>query len=135
MHILSAIIASLILPIHTPGVRSTVVHQSNLSQTVCVSGYTATIRPPVSYTNPLKLKQLKDWHYTDQDPRDFEEDHFIPLALGGSPTNPQNLWPEPWGQARKTDVTENRLHRELCSGKITLRSAQTSIITWKRANG
>jgi hypothetical protein len=27
---------------------------------------------------------------------DFEEDHFIPLAVGGSPRSPKNLWPEPY---------------------------------------
>jgi len=26
----------------------------------------------------------------------YEEDHFIPLEVGGNPEDPGNLWPEPW---------------------------------------
>ena len=34
--------------------------------------------------------------YADTNPiSDYEEDHLIPLELGGSPTSPLNLWPEP----------------------------------------
>jgi hypothetical protein len=44
----------LILPTHTPGVRYSKVTQATLAKTVCVSGWTKTIRPPASYTNALK---------------------------------------------------------------------------------
>ena len=44
-------------PICTPGVVNPKVTQDNIQKTICVSGYTKTIRPPVSYTNKLKLEQ------------------------------------------------------------------------------
>jgi len=60
-------------------------------------------------------------------PSDYEEDHLISLELGGHPTDPKNLWPEPWeGEwgARKKDVIETYLHRQVCAGKIQLIEAQ-----------
>ena len=48
------------LPIkkQTPGVLNPVVTQSNIKDNICKSGWTDTIRPPVSYTNKLKARQL-----------------------------------------------------------------------------
>src|SRR5438045_2342486 len=48
----------LILPTHTPGARYSKVTQATISSTICVRGWTATIRPPASYTNALKRAQL-----------------------------------------------------------------------------
>lgn len=108
------------------------VTQANINQTICVTGWTKTIRPPVGYTNKLKAKQLQDPAYTDENPRDYEEDHLISLEIGGSPDSLNNLWPQPyagdWG-ARKKDVVETRLKHLVCSGKVTLKDAQTAIST------
>ena len=71
------------------------VTQDTIDSTICVSGWTATVRPPASYTTALKIQQIADYGYTDTSTADYEEDHFIPLELGGSPTDPGNLWPEP----------------------------------------
>jgi hypothetical protein len=49
--------AALILPTHTPGVRYSAVTQTTVFKT-CRVGWTKTIRPPASYTNALKKKQL-----------------------------------------------------------------------------
>jgi hypothetical protein len=62
--------------------------------------------------------------------KDFEEDHFVPLEIGGNPTSPLNLWPEPWPDARKKDVAENWLRKRVCGGKMTLREAQDEIHVW-----
>jgi len=43
-------------PVRTPGVLNPDVTQGNIRSTVCKSGWTTTIRPPVSYTNALKAK-------------------------------------------------------------------------------
>jgi hypothetical protein len=58
----------LILPTHTPGARYSKVTQSTISSTICVKGWTATIRPPASYTNALEKAQLALWNYADQNP-------------------------------------------------------------------
>jgi len=115
----------------TPGVINPNVTQENINQTICVSGWTKTIRPPVSYTNNLKIKQMKELGLAG-DPRDYKEDHHISLELGGHPTDPKNLWPEKWeGEwgAHKKDAIETRLKRMVCAGQITLAEAQNAIAT------
>jgi hypothetical protein len=52
---------ALILPTHTPGARYYKVKQATISGTVCVKGWTKTIRPPASYTSALKKQQLAEW--------------------------------------------------------------------------
>src|SRR5437016_9039228 len=72
-------------PETTPGVTNPQVAQSNIHQTICVRGWTGTIRPPKSYTDNLKAQQLQAARYTDKTPAHYEEDHFISLELGGDP--------------------------------------------------
>ena len=117
----------------TPGVASPLVTQANLAQTICVSGYTKTIRPPVSYTNKLKSQQMQQYGFTDS-MHLHEEDHLISLELGGYPSDPNNLWPEPGQSPNPKDKVENALHSAVCSGRITLKEAQTRIATdWTTA--
>jgi hypothetical protein len=125
-----------ILPIKsvTPGAIDPSVTQSNIGSTICVIGYTAKIRPSSSYTNNLKKQQLGSTYsfYHDSQLGDFEEDHLISLELGGSPTSPKNLWPEPYNGlsgARVKDQVENKLHLLVCSGRLPLEVAQNAIAT------
>ncbi len=114
----------------TPGDIDPKVTQDNIGLTICVSGYTKTVRPPVTYTNDLKIKQIQEYGYTDISTKDYEEDHLISLELGGSPTSEANLWPEPYTitqNAREKDKVENYLHDQICSGKIKLLDAQFKI--------
>ena len=67
----------------TPGVRNPAVTQATIGTTICVRGWTATVRPPVSYTNSLKATGLVAYGYTNRDPASVEEDHLLPLE-GGS---------------------------------------------------
>jgi hypothetical protein len=119
----------------TPGAADPRVTQDNIHTTICVSGYTATVRPPSSYTDPLKRQQISAYGYTDPNLADYEEDHLIPLELGGSPTDPKNLWPEPRGgdfPASRKDALENSLHAKVCAGLVTLAAAQASIaMNWE----
>lgn len=124
----------------TPGALNPDVTQDTIDSTICVSGWTATIRPSTSYTNRLKAQGIIDYGYTDTSMSDYEEDHFIPLELGGSPTDPQNLWPEPHystgsgGTSYTKDGVENKLKQAVCSGKASLADAQNAIATdWTTA--
>jgi hypothetical protein len=126
---------ALILPTHTPGARYHKVTQATISKTICVKGWTKTIRPPASYTSALKRAQLIQWHYADQNPSHYEEDHLISLELGGAPYSPKNLWPEPWSQAHKSDPRENAWHKKVCNGTLTLRQARAQELAYKRAHG
>ena len=118
----------------TPGAIDPRVTQENIRSTICHRGYTKTVRPPASYTGDLKRKQIARYGYEDRRLRDYEEDHLISLELGGSPTSPKNLWPEPrhviggWGADAK-DQLENELHRRVCHGELPLAEAQRAIAT------
>jgi hypothetical protein len=118
-----------------PGRTNPAVTQSTLHATVCMRGWTATVRPPTSYTDALKLRQLRRLGYHDTHAADYEEDHLVSLELGGSPRSPLNLWPQPWAQARRDDRLENRWHRQLCSGALTLRQARRAELAWKHVDG
>ena len=127
----------------TSGWTNPAVTQANIATTICKSGWTDTIRPPVSYTNKLKASQLaKGGTYVSfvalygANLANYEEDHLISLQLGGNPTDPRNLWPEPYvgSNARKKDVVETALKRLVCSGKMKLVDAQKAISTdWVKA--
>src|SRR5712691_1466056 len=45
----------------TPGALNPSVTQANINATICVQGYTRTIRPPVSYSNPLKTRLMASY--------------------------------------------------------------------------
>jgi hypothetical protein len=122
-----------------PGAINPDVTQSSIDDTICVSDWTATVRPPTSYTNKLKAQQIAEYGYSDTSLSDYEEDHLIPLELGGAPRDPQNLWPEPRYEAggytaSDKDTVENRLKREVCGGDLSLADARWWIVNdWRDA--
>jgi hypothetical protein len=128
-------------PARTPGATNPDITQENIRETICNPRWsTKSIRPEASYTNRLKIEQIGEYGYSDSRLRDYEEDHFIPLELGGNPTDPKNLWPEPFetsipdGGAHAKDKVENYLHAEVCSGSLTFDQAQREIAEdWYRA--
>jgi hypothetical protein len=123
----------------TPGAIDPSVRQSNIHSTICVTGYTSTVRPSSSYTTSLKIQQLHSGYAINNDFKtgDYEEDHLISLELGGAPSDPRNLWPEPYtgsNGARVKDKIENKLHQLVCSGTISLAHAQQVIASdWESA--
>jgi hypothetical protein len=125
----------------TPGVLNVKVNQLNIKSNICKPGWTATIRPPVSYTNKLKEEQLKTTYSSyvkiwGDKTSAYEEDHLISLQLGGHPTDPKNLFPQPYAgsNARKKDVVETKLKRLVCAGTLKLADAQKMIATdWASA--
>jgi hypothetical protein len=118
----------------TPGVANSEVTQQTIGSTICVSGWSSSIRPDTGYTNELTLKQMQEYGRTG-DPSDYQEDHLISLELGGDPTDPRNLWPEPRPFAEDVDRTENELHDAICSGKLSLAEAQRRITVLKHTRG
>jgi ABC-type amino acid transport substrate-binding protein len=117
-----------------PGAADPRVTQANIKETVCRVGYTATVRPPVSYTGSLKLRLMKAHGYTDS-PADWELDHEVALGSGGDPTSLANLWLQPIAQARRDDVLEVRVQKDICAGRLTLAAGQRQLVTYKHAHG
>lgn len=120
-----AIAADLPDPALTPGVVR------NLSvKKICATKW-GTDRRLV--TARMKRKVFADYKMTQGDcvpdapGRQCEIDHLIPRSIGGA-DDVRNLWPQsygghPWNAVIK-DRLESRLHRDVCSGKIKLKSAQ-----------
>jgi hypothetical protein len=121
-------------PHRTPGVLNPDVAQANIRSTICRHGWTSTIRPPSSYTDALKRRQMRAYHETGST-SDYQEDHLISLELGGSPTDPRNLWPEPYPRASQMDQTENELNAQVCDGQLTLAQAQQKESEIKHTQG
>jgi hypothetical protein len=121
-------------PATTPGAINPAVTQQTIKDTICVQGWTRTVRPPESFTEPLKRQQIADYGYHNRHLRNYEEDHLIPLELGGAPADPRNLWPEPhdapgdWGSFAK-DRLEYKLNQLVCRGALPLDEARTAIAT------
>ena len=127
----------------TPGSINPDVTQANIQSTICTSGFTATIRPSVSYTNKIKQQEISvgGAYYSESvvfgnDLGNYELDHLISLELGGNPTDVKNLWMQPYdgNNAHKKDALETTLKRLVCAGNITLRNAQKAIAkNWVKA--
>lgn len=119
-------------PACTPGATSPAVTQASIAATICVSGYTAGIRPPTSVTGPEKAGLLLAYSFTG-DVKTTELDHLVPLELGGDPNDVRNLWPEPNDRTgaksvqNGKDVVENRARAAVCAGTMTLAHAQQGI--------
>ena len=124
----------------TPGSIDPQVTQANIYQTICrKGGYTSSVRPPVSLTEPFKFNIEHSYNdpYTTSK---TELDHLIPLSLGGA-SSTYNLWPQPnqgspsqfnptnsFGLNAK-DGVEDALHAFVCAGKVSLQAAQDAIAT------
>jgi len=121
-------------PVCTPGARNPRVTQANLRTTICRSGYSSDIRPPVDITGREKAANVRSYGYTGSTTTG-EYDHLISLQLGGDPNDARNLWVEPNDRAGATstnnskDTVENAAHDAICSGKLTLEQVRVGIAT------
>ena len=127
----------------TPGDSNPDVTQKTIRTTICKKNWTKRIRPPAAFTNGLKKRQIGQYGYADTEPAHYEEDHLIPLELGGAPRSAKNLWPEPLTAALSDGVSvgadvkdrlEDDLNRKVCAGAMTLAAARQEIaIDWVAA--
>jgi hypothetical protein len=110
----------------TPGAISPAVTRGSIRSTICLRGYTKTVRPSESVTEREKLASMTAYGASGT-PHDYEYDHLVSLELGGAPNDPRNLWPEPGASPNTKDRLENRLHALVCDGQISLATAQAQI--------
>ncbi|MBO0767869.1 MAG: hypothetical protein J2O48_04205 [Solirubrobacterales bacterium] len=119
----------------TPGALNPAVTQATIHRTICVSGWTSTVRPPESVTEQEKRKAIRAYgNYRGSRLTPYELDHQIPLELGGATNDARNLWPEPnYSGAghgyylNPKDHVEDRLKTLVCDGKLRLATAQRLI--------
>jgi hypothetical protein len=130
-HAVPAVVADLV---RTPGVLNPDVRQATVAATICKRGWTRTIRPPTAYTDALKRTQLREYGLAGP-VSGYQEDHLISLELGGHPTDPRNLWPEPYPRAARVDTIENELNAQVCSGALSLAAAQREESALKHNEG
>ena len=121
----------------TPGALNPDVTQHTIGQTICVSGWTDTVRPSTSITNQEKAASMAA--YGDRGSiHDYEYDHLVSLELGGAVNDSRNLWPEPGRSPNPKDALENALHRMVCGGEMKLTQAQhiiaTGWIAWAKSH-
>ena len=130
-------------PACTPGAVDPSVTQANLPTTVCrKGGYTSSVRPPESITEPAKKQIMAAYGIPWSKASSYELDHLVELAIGGA-SDTRNLWPEPNTTRTATpsqyvhndkDQVEQTAFAQLCSGKVTLLQVQTGMADdWTRA--
>lgn len=116
-------------PLPDPTVTPGMVNPGMTKEKLCDPNFhTTQVRPPSAYTTNLKRNQLRTTYKGNA--AHAEEDHLISLELGGHPTDPKNLWPEPFDgehNAHEKDACENKLHKMVCAGQIELAQAQQGI--------
>lgn len=112
------------------------VTQATINTTICVSGWTATIRPPVAYTNKVKRRMMVEWKIDPSQIRAYELDHIMPLSLGGAPRDPKNLQIQTWKGATGAlakDKVEAHIHDSVCQRHVLLATAQACMKSdWRK---
>jgi len=105
------------------------VTQTSVNTTICVKNWTGTVRPPTSFTTPLKAKLCAAQKCGNM--ANYELDHFVAIEIGGAPADPNNLVLQAYPEAHNKDAVENYLHKQICNKSITLKDAQAKIYNWK----
>ena len=131
-------------PACTPGAVDQAVSDANIRTTVCrKGGYTSSIRPPETLTEPAKRKLLAAYGIPASDIGKYELDHLIELNAGGA-SDIRNLWPEINTDAglfkrgtyvrNDKDAVEDYTFQAICAGKTTVSAVQAAIVSdWTTA--
>ncbi len=124
------------------GAKVTILDSSFTTGTLCTKTDSnfAELRYPeqIPYCNRNitmgeKRSVAKHYGIPDSDFSQYEFDHFIPLAIGGS-NDASNLWPQRFDQAKQKDVLEVQLYAKMMAGKVTQKSAVAQIRAWQPGN-
>jgi hypothetical protein len=92
----------------TPGAVNPDLTQRTITQTICRSGWTKSVRPASYLTSRMKAESARSYGVA-RDVRG-EYDHLVSLELGGAPDDPRNLWFEPGSIPNPKDAVENKMN-------------------------
>jgi hypothetical protein len=110
----------------TPGALNPQVTQDTIHTTMCLPGWTDRVAPPAQLVTELKLRQMRE--FAEPGPaRNYKEDHLIPLSIGGAPSDPRNLFPQPAAKTTEKEDLEEQLHKAVCAGQLSLADAQAKM--------
>ena len=112
------------------------VKQETLQETVCIRGYTATVRPPVYITNVIKKRLLEAQGMTWDSAPTFKLDHVVPLYAGGEagdPNHTSNFQLQRVEEATRKDRLEAKIGCMICVGQITLDEGHDAFLNWQSA--
>ena len=101
-----------------------------IEKNICAPHFSAkAIRKTIK--NFPKLKRTAcDEYGVEKCDGSIEGDHLISIEIGGCPDCQENVWPQPMSEARiKDHQVEDVLPKLVCSGKMSLASAQKCIAT------
>ncbi|MDE2290756.1 MAG: hypothetical protein KGL53_01630 [Elusimicrobia bacterium] len=78
-----------------------------------------------------KLQVAASYGVPESDWPNYEFDHLLPLAIGGS-SDAANIWPQPHGSDNSNgkDVLEYQLYKEMAAGTVTQADAVKEIYAW-----
>lgn len=110
------------------------VTQETIATTICVPGYTATVRPPYYITSVIKKRLLEAQGKTWVDASTVELDHQVPLCAGGEPgdiDHTSNFMLQLWPIARRKDRLEAKMGCLICSGQVTLQEGRAAFEDWE----
>lgn len=88
----------------------------------CHPGYSKAVRPSLAVSEAIKRQMVA------QDSRHlpvsaYELDHIVPIELGGSPYDLNNLQLQTWDRAKVKDNLEDKYHFLVCQGDMPLNEA------------
>jgi hypothetical protein len=107
----------------TPG---SVFHVSRAQ--ICTPGWSSEHRNVSEVTKESVYSSYGITHRTHYGtPGSYEIDHLVPLELGGN-NEVTNLWPEPYPSYYLKDTLEDRMHDNVCSRKISIKTAQAVFV-------
>lgn len=117
-------------PVTSPtiGRLNSAVTQATVGETICRRGWAQSVRPSSAWSSKVKRSQLP----AGASMRDWVLDHVMPIELGGAPKDVANLRIVPVVRAKADDKEEDRLHRSVCDGSMTLAAARVKMSEIKR---
>jgi hypothetical protein len=120
----------------TPGAVDGAVTDATVGSTICrKGGYTSSVRPPESLTEPAKKKLMAAYGIPESRIGDYELDHLVALNDGGA-SDLRNLWPEPNTTAlyrpssyvhNDKDAVEDYTYQAICDGETTVTAVQKAM--------